>query len=251
MDLAGKSIVVTGGNRGLGAGVVEALIISGARVIVVSRDGKDAHKGDQEAQIDRIVGGITDAHLAQRIIADHAPDAIVLNAGAVPPTLPIDLIEWDDFSNPWETDVKGALFWIQASLTAPLRQGSTVLSVASGAAVNGSPLSGGYAGAKRMLWLMSNYANGISVERNLGILFQTVLPLQMIAGTGVGDAAAAAYAERTGTDPEAFLARFGAPMTPQAFGAHVTDILERADRTVRAYGVKGDTGLTPLETAAV
>jgi hypothetical protein len=29
----------------------------------------------------------------------------------------------------------------------------------SGAAVNGSPMSGGYAGAKRMLWMMAKYAS--------------------------------------------------------------------------------------------
>jgi hypothetical protein len=37
-----------------------------------------------------------------------------------------------------------------------LARGSRVLIASSGAAVGGSPMSGGYAGAKRMLWLMAS-----------------------------------------------------------------------------------------------
>jgi hypothetical protein len=41
----------------------------------------------------------------------------------------------------------------------------------SGAALQGLPLSGGYAGAKRTLWLLARYANGVA-EKGLGIRFQ-------------------------------------------------------------------------------
>src|ERR1700733_9072336 len=72
-------------------------------------------------------------------------------------------------------------------------------------------MSGGYAGAKRMLWIMAKYANGISAEKSLGIHFQAIVPLQIIGGTGVGDAGANAYAHAMGMKPEQYLARFGAP----------------------------------------
>ena len=38
MSLKDKTIVVTGGSRGLGLGLVEALVNQGARVTVVARD---------------------------------------------------------------------------------------------------------------------------------------------------------------------------------------------------------------------
>ena len=38
MSLKDKNIVVTGGSRGLGLGLVEALVDQGARVTVVARD---------------------------------------------------------------------------------------------------------------------------------------------------------------------------------------------------------------------
>ncbi len=247
MDLGGKTVVVTGGTRGLGAGLTEALTARGARVMVIARaPSTDAH-GHLPGGAILVQGDITDAALARRAMMEMQPDAIVLNAGAVPATAPIDVVDWPTFSRPWEVDVRGALTWIQACLTTPMRPGGRVLSISSGAAINGSPLSGGYAGAKRMLWLMSNYAQALAAGRGLGLTFQAVLPLQMVAQTGTGDAASTAYAARAGTDPASFLAKFGAPLTPASFGEHVAIILERDDPQVRAFGVKGDSGVTTLE----
>jgi hypothetical protein len=99
-----------------------------------------------------------------------------------------------------------------------------------------------------MLWLMAKYANGISEQRGLGIRFQAIVPMQMIGGTGVGGEGARAYAQVAGVEPEAFLARFGAPMPPRLFGDHVVQILSdpEYDQTI-ALGLKGDLGITVLE----
>ena len=65
--------------------------------------------------------------------------------------------------------------------------------MSSGAAIEGSPLSGGYAGAKRMQWLLADYAQQLSTKRQLGIRFLAVLPSQLIEGTEIGSDAAATY----------------------------------------------------------
>ena len=57
----------------------------------------------------------------------------------------------------------------------PLAPGARVLVGSSGAALQGSPLSGGYAGARRMLWLMARYANGVAEQKGLGIRFQAIV----------------------------------------------------------------------------
>jgi hypothetical protein len=121
----------------------------------------------------------------------------------------------------------------------------------SGAAVSGSPLSGGCAGAKRMLWFMARYANGIAKQKGLGIRFQAILPMQIIGGTGVGDEASTAYARSMGLEREAYLARFGAPLPPRQFGDHVVALLDDPQyATGVAFGLKGDTGITILEGEA-
>src|SRR5262249_55786538 len=87
---------------------------------------------------------------------------------------------------------KAGLYGIQAALKAPLAYGARVLIASSGAAIAGNSLSGGYAGAKRMLWIMAHYANGIPTERGLGIHFQVLVPQQIVAETTVGHQAASA-----------------------------------------------------------
>lgn len=251
MSLRNSKVVVTGGSRGLGHGLVEALVARGASVTVVARDVGALAAAREQFGVAVVAADITDEAAAHRILGEVEPDILVLNAGATPPMGRLDQLSWEDFSATWNTDVKGGLYWMQAALKTPLNPGSRVLVGSSGAAQNGSPLSGGYAGAKRMLWLMARYANGVSAQKNLGIRFQAIVPQQIIGGTGVGDAGASAYARASGIGEREFLARFGAPMPPREFGDKIVSVLEDpqyADGVV--FGLKGDTGITLLEGLA-
>ena len=251
MNLRDKQVVVTGGSRGLGLGLVEVLVSHGAEVTVVARDAAALASVRDRLGVATISADITDEAAAHRILAEIRPDILVLNAGAKPKMGRLDQLSWADFSTTWETDVRGGLYWLQAALKTPLKSGSRVLIGSSGAAQNGSPLSGGYAGAKRMLWLMAKYANGVSAQSNLGIRFQAIVPQQIIGGTGVGDSGADAYSRAMGVGREEFLARFGAPMPPREFGEKVVSVLvdpKYADGVV--FGLKGDTGISVIEGAA-
>src|SRR5450755_1995340 len=227
MSLKDKNVVVTGGSRGLGLGLVEALVAHGAHVTVVARDADALGIVRTRLGVATISADVTDETAAHRILSEVRPDILALNAGAKPRMGRLDQLSWADFTATWETDVKAGLYWLQAALKAPLKPGSRVLVGSSGAAENGSPLSGGYAGAKRMLWLMAKYANGVA------------------------DAGANAYARAANIKPEEFLARFGAPMPPREFGEKVVSVLndpKYADGF--AFGLKGDAGITMLEGAA-
>ena len=102
-----------------------------------------------------------------------------------------------------------------------------------------------------MLWFMARYANGVAKQKGLGIRFQAIVPLQIIGGTGVGDAGASAYAHAMGVERDAYLAQFGAPLPPRQFGDHVVALLEDPQySTGIAFGLKGDTGITVLEREA-
>jgi NAD(P)-dependent dehydrogenase (short-subunit alcohol dehydrogenase family) len=251
MNLKDKRVIVTGGSRGLGLGLVEALVAHGAEVTVVARDVEALAAARERLGIATIAADVTDEAAAHRILGEVHPDILVLNAGAKPRMGRLDQLSWEDFSATWETDVKGGLYWLQAALNLPLKPGSRVLVESSGAAQNGSPLSGGYAGAKRMLWFMAKYANDVSAQKKLGVRFQAIVPMQIIGETGVGDAGASAYARALGVGREEYLARFGAPMPPRQFGEKVVCLLEDpkyADGVV--FGLKGDTGVTMIEGAA-
>jgi NAD(P)-dependent dehydrogenase (short-subunit alcohol dehydrogenase family) len=251
MDLQNQTAVVTGGSRGLGLGIVEALVDRGVKVTVVARAASDLESVASRLGVATIAADVTDRAEAGRILSALKPTILALNAGAPPKMASLEEQTWDTFSNTWETDVKAGLYWLQAALATPLPQKSRVLVGSSGAAVSGSPMSGGYAGAKRMLWLMANYANSLSSEKKLGIRFQTVVPRQMIGGTGVGNAAAAAYSTKLGLTLEQYFTRFGAPMPPRQFGEHVVTLLTDPQyEGDLAFGLKGDTGISVLEGAA-
>jgi NAD(P)-dependent dehydrogenase (short-subunit alcohol dehydrogenase family) len=259
-NVSGKRIVVTGGSEGLGLAMAKAFLARGAKVTAIARN---AERLEQARQLGAttIAGDATDARLMDRIVADGQPDILVLNAGARLPMTPIDKQTWDDFSAIWNTDVKASLVGIQAALNTPMKPGSRVMMMSSGAAtVMSSPfiqpeslrLSGGYVGAKRMVWYMAHQANVVSRERELGIHFQALLPSQLIPGTALGHAVASAYGEVEGRSVEEHvLQRYGSILEPDMFGKMVADLVSDPSCTRGvAYGFRVDAGIMPLDVVA-
>jgi NAD(P)-dependent dehydrogenase (short-subunit alcohol dehydrogenase family) len=247
MTIEGGTVVVTGGSRGLGLGIVEALVERQARVTVVGRDAGRLDEVQRRLGVAVVRGDATDAALAEQLLREVQPDVVILNAGTMPTLAPLHQQTWESFSSVWDSDVKGAFHWVQAALRLPLRRGARMLIGSSGAALAGSPLSGGYSGAKRMQWLLAGYANGVATGLDLGLRFQALLPAQLVPDTDLGRAATEAYARMRGMTIEAFLATFGAPMSPRLYGERVMAILSDpryADGA--AFAIKGD-GIRPLE----
>jgi NAD(P)-dependent dehydrogenase (short-subunit alcohol dehydrogenase family) len=242
-----QRVIVTGGSSGLGLGVVEILVERGAKVMVVARDAQRVAEVESRLGVTGAVGDVTDRSLAASLLQEFRPTVLVLNAGVRPTLGLLTEQNWEGFSAAWNCDVKAGFYWIQEALRVPLARGSRVLIVSSGAAIAGSPLSGGYAGAKRMLWIMASYANGISAELDLGIRFQAVVPQQMTAAGGVGRAGAAAYSRRKGVTPEQLLAGFGKQLSARDFGEYMVSILtEPQFEEAPAFGIKGDHGVVAL-----
>src|SRR5439155_5692086 len=213
-----QRVLVTGGSRGLGLGVVEALVARKASVTVVARNSVRLTELKARLGVSIVSGDATDPVLAESVLRDVRPSVLVLNAGATPTMAPLHEQTWESFSKNWNTDVKAAFHWIQAALRLPLDRDSRVLISSSGAAIEGSPLSGSYAGAKRMVWLMAGYANGVAKDLDLDIRFQALLLRQIVGTTELGHAAAEAYARRKGVSTETFLAGFGKSLSPRDYG---------------------------------
>ena len=246
--LEGQKAIVTGGSRGLGLGIVEALVAQKAQVTVVARDQERLAEVAKRLGVKTVRGDVTDEKLAHGVLSDIRPSVLVLNAGATPPMGPLHELSWENFNRAWEVDVKAGFYWLQETLRLPLPRGSRVIIASSGAALNGSPLSGSYAGAKRMLWLMALYANDAARKLDLGIHFQAIIPQQIIGDTALGRAAGEAYAKGKGVSVEIFFAGFGAPMPPRKVGDHVVSILtEPRYATGVAFGMKGDHGIVSLD----
>ena len=113
VNLEGQKVVVTGGSRGLGLGIVEALVAKKAQVTVVARDPERLTEVSRRLGVKVARGDVTDEELARGVLSDVRPSVLVLNAGATPPMGPLHELSWEDFSRAWDVDVRGGFHWVQ------------------------------------------------------------------------------------------------------------------------------------------
>jgi len=241
-----KVAIVTGGSRGLGRGVVQALVARGIRVIALARDEEGLKAVARECKgVDPVFADAADELVAGRLLRERKPDLIVLCAGASALLRPLHHHSWESFSQNWEVDAKAGFVWLRNALLLPMKAGSHIMIVSSMAAINGSPLSGSYAGAKRMLWFMSDYASQEIHRQKLDIYIHCLLPT-LNPNTDLGRAAVAAYAERAGVSFEEFASNLPPHLTPSVMGDAVADLYSNPTRWDKlAYQISG-AGLKPL-----
>jgi 3-oxoacyl-[acyl-carrier protein] reductase len=237
-DLTGKTAIVVGASRGLGRGIATTLASAGAPVIAVSRTEAEFPKpADGTGTIQPEIADAGDPTVPARLLDRYEPHAIVLVAGATPHMRPLQQHTWETFSVNWHTDVRVAFHWLREVLLTPLRPGGRVVVVSSGAAVNpnGSPLSGGYAGAKATQRLITAYAQDEAQRVGLDVTFTAVLP-QFAPQTAVGRAAVQAYAARAGAPADTYVPRED-HVTPEIAGAALVELLQ-ADPTALALAYR-------------
>jgi len=217
--------LVIGAGGGVGHATADALTAAGARVVAAGSE-RDA----------------TDPAQAATLLAEADPDLVVVAAGARPRMAPVEEQSWESFSTPWNVDVRIAFEVGRAALAQPLRPGSTVLIVSSGAGLAGSPLSGGYAGAKRMQMFLAGYLQRASDARGLGIRFVALAPRQLLVGTAIGEAAATAYGAAAGEPAERYMKqRFPVPLDPAGVAHAIVSIASgEQERDATLFSVTGN-----------
>ena len=245
-DQSSSTALVTGASRGFGRAIASALHADGAGVVAVARNAELLASLQDELGdgLTTVVADATDPVVAGNLIEQHRPDTLVLNAGSAPLMRPLQQHTWETFSRTWDVDVRHAFHWIREALLLPLRPGSTVVAMSSGAAVAGSPLSGGYAGAKAAIRFMTGYAAEESERAGLGIRFVSVLP-RLTSATELGSTAVAAYARRDGLEVDEFIERVGPGLEPEDVGKATLDIVASAEPGPGAY-LLTTAGLSPL-----
>lgn len=241
---ASRRTMVVGGSRGLGRGIAVAFARTGAAVVAVARTESALRELAAETSgIDIEVADAADPTVPGTLLDRHRPDTVIIVAGAAPLPRPLHHHTWETFSANWNTDVRIAFHWLREALLTPLPPGGRVIVVSSGAAVNGSPLSGGYAGAKATQRFITGYAQDEARRAGSDLTFTAVLP-QITPATSLGLPAVRAYAARAGQSVQEYVDRLGEPLTPEIAGAALLD-LASADEPAASYRLTAD-GLTAL-----
>ncbi len=139
-EFAGKTFIVTGGGKGLGRGIVRALMANGAKVVIVGRDLAAAREAARGGEAEAIAADVSSPADCDRIVEAAyarfgAVDGLVNNAAwfAVVP-----LIEGtpEQTSRMIDTNLKGPLFLSKAYARKVFECGAT------GAIVNISSIAG-------------------------------------------------------------------------------------------------------------
>jgi len=214
-SLVGRQVVVLGGSRGVGRETALRCAGEGAKVLAVARKAGALAELAQTARGIEVLAldGASEVAPGQ-VFALAKPDLLVICGGATPSTRSLPELSWSEFSVNWEVDVKMTFQFCREALKAPLSPGSVVAIISSGAGLGGSPISGGYAGAKRMQMFIAKYSQAESDRRGLGIHFVALVPSRVMPETELGRAAVGGYARHLGISDEKFLEDMGPRQSP-------------------------------------
>jgi NAD(P)-dependent dehydrogenase (short-subunit alcohol dehydrogenase family) len=242
-ETSARTTVVVGASRGLGRGIASAFAAAavaaegavgavGAPVVAVARTASALEELAATSPNIRIeVADATDPAVPKILLDKYEPRVLILVAGANPVARPLQEHTWETFSVNWHTDVRMTFNWLREALLKPLPPGSRVVVISSGAAINGSPATGGYAGSKATQRFIAAYAQEEARLAGLDITVTAIMP-RMTPYGDVGKTGIAAYAARSGQDEEAFIKQMGEPLTPETAGSALLDLVNTDPGTV-------------------
>jgi len=203
------TVIVTGGNRGIGRSITETFVKAGYTVIVGARTEQNIQAIDTKNVIFQSIDVRNEAaHLTLAETAINATgrlDAWVNNAG-VSAWKPIDKIDEAFFDELMGTNLKGAFWGCKAAAQHMTGAGGSIINISSIAGKRGSANNAMYCATK---FGMNGLTQSLAKELGpRGIRVNALCPV-LIKTTGLMEALAAPHSPADG-DPDGFLDKFQA-----------------------------------------
>lgn len=153
VDLAGRVAIVTGGGRGIGRSIAQALAQEGARVAVVARSQAQLAEtvsiiGENRAIA--VVADVTDREAVEYMVGEVVRvlgpiDLLVNNAGMIRPIGPVWEIDPDEWWQTINVNLRGVFLSTRAVLPGMIeRQSGRIIHIASSAGVWPNPYTTAY-----------------------------------------------------------------------------------------------------------
>ncbi|WP_144391804.1 SDR family NAD(P)-dependent oxidoreductase [Pleionea sediminis] len=240
-----KLAIIIGATSGTGLALTHRFAKAGMQVIGLGRNLEKLNSSSfptSNTQFIECDGSRTES--ADHFLSKYKPDLIVITGGTHPKMSPINQMDWAEFSEPWNNDTKITFEWTKAVINhyrenkhlTPIK----MISISSGAALHGSPLSGGYAGAKRMQTFITEYGQIEADAYDLPITFLSITPKQLIEGTDIALSASSVYAMRKGITQNEFMAQWKKPLTLELVAQQIESIVSNDKSGGCTYLLSGD-----------
>jgi NAD(P)-dependent dehydrogenase (short-subunit alcohol dehydrogenase family) len=236
LGLAGRVALVTGGSKGIGLAVVEALLAEGARVAAVSRSETPELRA-LPGELLHVPADLTEPDAPVRAVertveAFGGLDILVNNAGGPPPgtTLPrfgfLGLSD-RDWQAMLDFNLLSAVRACRAALPHLVERGGAIVNVSSGMALQPSAVNVDYSAAKAALMSVTKaLAEEFGPQ---GVRVNGVCPGPTLTAWWTDEGGAAdVLAEQTSTDRETVLSKL-APEMMQLHTGRLVDPREVAD----------------------
>lgn len=144
---AGRSVLVTGGNRGIGLAIARAFAANGDRVAITSRSG-EGPEGVLAVRADVTDAASVDAAFREVEEAHGPVEVLVANAGITHDQLLLRMSE-DDFTSVIDTNLTGAFRVVQRATKGFMRlKKGRVIFISSVVGYTGAPGQTNYAASK-------------------------------------------------------------------------------------------------------
>jgi NAD(P)-dependent dehydrogenase (short-subunit alcohol dehydrogenase family) len=145
-DVAGKTVLITGGGRGIGFGLANALGARGAQLALLDIEADSANAAAERIGAERAIGlagDVRDTAAVEAAVAEATErfggvDVVVANAGIAPAPAPVRAMPPEEFERVIEVNLLGVYRTVYAGLEQVIaRQGQAVVVSSVYAFMNG------------------------------------------------------------------------------------------------------------------
>lgn len=198
--LNNKTVIITGGNSGIGYATAKEMKAKGANVIITGRNHDAVTKAAGELGVKGLIADQGDLKAIDKLVADvkeqhGSVDVLFINAG-IGAFIPLHQVDEAHFDSIMNVNFKGAYFTLNKFLPI-LNEGASVIFLSSVSATTGMPGSSVYSASKAALNSLVKVASSELAAKKIRVNAVSPGPIQtpIFSKMGVDEATQQGMAE--------------------------------------------------------